>query len=134
KYRKKLADPEYRELYARWMEFGAFTPLMRSHGADAAREIYQFGKAGDPVYDAASKFINLRYSLLPYIYSTSWDITAHQSSMMRALFMDFAGDKNVWNATNEYMFGKSVLVNPVTRPMYIKAGTGGMAEEFGTVK
>lgn len=134
KYRKKLADPEYRELYARWMEFGAFTPLMRSHGADAPREIYQFGKAGDPVYDAANKFINLRYSLLPYIYSTSWDITAHQSSMMRALFMDFAGDKNVWNATDEYMFGKSVLVNPVTRPMYVKAGTGGMAEDFGTVK
>jgi len=134
KYRKKLADPEFRELYARWMEFGAFTPMMRSHGADAPREIYQFGKAGDKVYDAASKFIKIRYSLLPYIYSTSWDVTAHQSSMMRALFMDFAADKNVWNATDEYMFGKSILVNPVTRPMYVKAGTNGMEEDFDTVK
>jgi len=133
-YKKKLADPEYRELYARWMEFGAFTPLMRSHGADAPREIYQFGKAGDKVYDAAAKFVNLRYSLLPYIYSSSWDITAHQSSMMRALFMDFASDKNVWNSTDEYMFGKSILVNPVTKAMYVKAGTDGMVEDFGTVK
>ncbi|MEO6523789.1 MAG: glycoside hydrolase family 31 protein [Mucilaginibacter sp.] len=133
-FRKKLADPEYRELYARWMEFGAFTPLMRSHGADAPREIYQFGKAGDKVYDAAAKFVNLRYSLLPYIYSASWDITAHQSSMMRALFMDFAADKNVWNSTDEYMFGKSILVNPVTKAMYVKAGADGMVEDFGTVK
>lgn len=134
-YRKKLEDPDYRELYARWMEFGAFTPMMRSHGADAPREIYQFGKKGDKVYDAAEKAINMRYRLLPYIYSASWDITAHQSSMMRALFMDFAADKNVWNITNEYMFGKSILVNPVTKSMYVKSqGNNNNVEDFSTVK
>jgi len=135
KYPRKLQDADYRELYARWMEFGAFTPLMRSHGADAPREIYQFGKKGDKVYDAAEKFVNLRYRMLPYIYSTSWDVTAHQSSMMRALFMDFAADKKVWDNTGEYMFGKSILVNPVTKGMYTKAqAPNNNVEDFSTIK
>ncbi|MES2277256.1 MAG: TIM-barrel domain-containing protein [Bacteroidota bacterium] len=138
KFRRKLADPEYRELYARWIQFGAFCPMMRSHGADAPREIYQFGSKGTPVYDAVDKFINLRYSLLPYIYATSRDVTMHQSSMMRALFMDFSADKNTWNINNEYMFGKSILVCPVTNPQYVsKSGTGEnalMVEDFSSVK
>ena len=94
--------------------------MMRSHGTDAPREIYQFGKKGDRVYDAIEKYINLRYSLLPYIYSTSWDVTANQSTMMRALVMDFANDKNALDINDEYMFGKSMLVCPVTNPMYTK--------------
>ena len=122
KFRRKLADPDYRELYTRWMEFGAFCPMMRSHGADAPREIYQFGNKGDKVYDAIEKFIRLRYSLLPYIYATSWDVTAHQSSMMRALVMDFPKDNNAWDVNDEFMFGKSILVNPVTSSMYVKPG------------
>ena len=79
-----------------------------------------FGKKGDKIYDAIEKFINLRYKLLPYIYSTSWDVTANQSSMMRALVMDFANDKDALDINNEYMFGKSMLVCPVTTPMYSK--------------
>ena len=104
--------------------------MMRSHGADAPREIYQFGKKGDKVYDAIDKYINLRYSLLPYIYSTSWDITANQSSMMRALVMDFASDKQALDLNDEYMFGKSILVCPVTEGMY----SSNRQEDFGTVK
>jgi alpha-D-xyloside xylohydrolase len=120
KFRTKLEDAGYRELNARWMQFGAFCPMMRSHGADAPREIYQFGKKGDKVYDAIEKAINLRYSLLPYIYSASWDVTANQSSMMRALVMDFPNDKKALDINDEYMFGKSILVCPVTTPMYSK--------------
>jgi len=135
---KKLDDPEYRELYVRWLEFGTFIPMMRSHGTDAPREIYQFGKKGDRDFDAIDKYINLRYSLLPYIYSTSWDVTHNQSSMMRALVMDFPKDKNALDINDEYMFGKSLLVNPVTEPMYIKkTGEGRNAvatEDFSTVK
>ena len=123
RFRRKLADPDYRELYTRWIEFGTFCPMMRSHGADAPREIYQFGSKGDKVYDAIDKYINLRYRLLPYIYAASWDVTAHQSSMMRALVMDFANDKDALNINDEYMFGKSLLVSPVTSPMYTKPGT-----------
>lgn len=138
RYPRKLEDPEYRELYARWLEFGIFTPMMRSHGADAPREIYQFGKKGDKVYDAIEKFINLRYRFLPYIYSTSWEVTANQSSMMRALVMDFAADKNALDINDQYMFGKSLLVSPVTSAMYIKpVARGGdtiQAEDFSTIK
>lgn len=122
KFKRKLADPDYRELYTRWIEFGTFCPMMRSHGADAPREIYQFGSKGDKVYDAIERFINLRYRLLPYVYAASWDVTAHQSSMMRALVMDFPGDKDAWNISDQYMFGKSLLISPVINPMYTKPG------------
>jgi alpha-D-xyloside xylohydrolase len=119
-YKMKLDDADYRELYIRWIQFGTFCPMMRSHGTDAPREIYQFGKSGDRAYDAIEKFINLRYRLLPYIYAASWDITTNQSSMMRALMMDFANDKHALDINDEYMFGKSLLVCPVTHPMYSK--------------
>lgn len=119
-YENPLQNTDYRELYARWVQFGTFCPMMRSHGTDAPREIYQFGKKGNPIYDAIEKAINLRYLLLPYIYSTSWEVTTHQSTMMRALIMDFAEDKKVLDINDEYMFGKSLLVSPVTRPMYSK--------------
>jgi len=124
-FKKTLLDPDYLELYARWIQFGTFCPMMRSHGTDAPREIYQFGKKGDKIYDAIEKYINLRYTLLPYIYSTSWDVTAHQSSMMRALVMDFAKDKQALDINNQYMFGKSLLVCPVTKPMYSKISAEG---------
>jgi alpha-D-xyloside xylohydrolase len=116
---ERLRDAHYRELYVRWMQFGAFCPMMRSHGTDAPREIYQFGKKGEAIYDAIEKAITLRYALLPYIYTTSWNVTAHQSTMMRALMMDFVDDRATLNMNNEYMFGKSLLVCPVTQPLYV---------------
>jgi alpha-D-xyloside xylohydrolase len=135
---QKLDDANYRELYARWIQFGAFCPMMRSHGTDAPREIYQFGKKGDTIYDAIEKYINLRYTMLPYIYSTSWDVTANQSSMMRALVMDFAHDKNALDVDNQYMFGRSLLVCPVTKQMYSKISVHGKdttrVEDFSTIK
>ena len=110
-------NPAFQELYVRWLQFGAFTPMMRSHGTDIPREIYNFGKKGETIYDAIAKSIDLRYSLLPYIYSAAWDITNSQSTMMRALIMDFS-DKNVVNINNEYMFGKSILVAPIVNAQY----------------
>ncbi|PKQ45153.1 glycoside hydrolase family 31 protein [Confluentibacter flavum] len=138
KFPKKLEDPDYKELYARWVQFGTFSTMMRSHGADAPREIYQFGKKGDAIYDAIEKFIHLRYSLLPYIYSASHDVTANQSSMTRALVMDFTSDQNTHDINNQYMFGKSILVAPVTDPMYTKDVVTGNSnnniQDFSTVK
>jgi alpha-D-xyloside xylohydrolase len=137
-FKKGLDDANYRELYARWIQFGTFCPMMRSHGTDAPREIYQFGKKGDRIYDAIEKFITLRYNLLPYIYSTSWDVTSNQSTMTRALVMDFAKDKQALDINNEYMFGKSLLVCPVTKPMYSKIiGNGNettIVEDFSKIK
>lgn len=137
-FRRKLDDPDYRELYTRWLQFGAFCPMMRSHGTDAPREIYQFGNKGNWYYDAIEKFINLRYRFLPYIYSTSWDVTTNHASMMRALVMDFATDKNALDINDQFMFGKSILVSPVANPMYTKPGVTGKdtinVEDFSTIK
>lgn len=113
-----VRNPQFQELYVRWMQFGAFTPMMRSHGTDVPREIYQFGKKGEPIYDAMEKTIKLRYSLLPYIYSTSWDVSRHQSSFMRALVMDFPKDKEALDLNDQYMFGKSILVAPIVAAQY----------------
>ncbi len=111
-------NPMFQELYVRWLQFGAFNTMMRSHGTDLSREIYNFGQKGEPIYDAIEKTIQLRYSLLPYIYSTSWEVTDKQSSFMRALVMDFAKDKNVWDISDQFMFGKSILVAPVVNAQY----------------
>ncbi len=111
-------NPMFQELYVRWLQYGTFTPMMRSHGTDVPREIYQFGKEGDAVYDAIEKFIKLRYSLLPYIYSVSWDVSKNNSSFLRALSMDFSSDKKTWEINNEYLFGKSFLVAPILNPQY----------------
>ena len=133
-YPQKTLDPDYRELHVRWMQFGTFCPMMRSHGADAAREIWQFGKKGEPYYDAIEKYINLRYSLLPYIYSTSWQVTRHQASFLRALSMDFPADRRVWDMGSEYMFGTSFLVCPVTDPMYTRMEGENRVPDFSQVK
>ena len=111
-------NPQYQELYVRWMQYGLFCPVFRSHGADAPREIWQFGKKGEPVYDAIEKQIRLRYRLLPYLYSTAWQVTSNNDSYMRPLFADFAQDKKVWDMTDEFMFGRSILAAPIVNPQY----------------
>ena len=111
-------NPQYQELYVRWMQYGLFCPVFRSHGADAPREIYQFGKKGEPIYDAIESTIRLRYRLLPYIYSTAWQVTSANDSYLRALTYDFASDKNTWNLGSEFMFGRSILATPILDPQY----------------
>lgn len=113
-------NPQYQELYTRWMQFGAFTPMMRSHGTDVYRELYYYGKAGEPVFDALKDAVKLRYRFLPYIYSLSWQVTKNDDSFMRALFMQFNEDKNTWNNNSQYMFGHNILVCPVVKPLYTK--------------
>ncbi len=113
-------NPQFQELYVRWMQYGLFCPVFRSHGADAPREIWQFGQKGEPVYDAIEKQIRLRYRLIPYLYSTAWQVTAHNGSYMRPLFADFPQDKKVWNTTDEFLFGSSILAAPILNPQYTK--------------
>lgn len=113
-----VRNPQYQELYVRWMQFGAFMPMMRSHGTDVYRELYYYGKQGEPVYDALVDAVKLRYRFLPYIYSTSWQVSKNDDSFMRALFMDFKDDKATWDNNREYMFGRNVLVCPVLNPLY----------------
>lgn len=118
-YQGGATNKAYHELYIRWFQYGTFTPMQRSHGSGEKKEIYNLGKKGDWVYDTEEKYINLRYALLPYLYSTGWQVTSNAGSFLRALFMDFNEDKNVHDISNQYMFGKSFLVTPVTRNMYV---------------
>jgi alpha-D-xyloside xylohydrolase len=131
---KALENNAYRELYVRWIQFGAFTPMMRSHGTDAPKEIFRFGKRGDRDFDAIEKYINLRYSLLPYLYSTAWNVTNNAGSIMRPLFFDFANDKAVLDINDEYLFGKSILVAPVVNPMYVSSQDGKGTEDYSQTK
>ena len=111
-------NPMYQELYIRWMQFGTFCPMMRSHGTEVFRELYHFGTKGEPVYDALLNAVKLRYKLLPYIYSQSWQVSKNDDSYMRALVMDFPDDQNVWDNNREFMFGRSILVAPVNKALY----------------
>lgn len=129
-YPKGVADPAYRELYVRWLEFGAFCPVMRSHGTQTPREIYQFGEKGDWSYDAIAKFIKLRYRLLPYIYSLAWGVTSRSETFMRPLFMDFPQDTAAISRSNEFLFGPAFLVAPVTQPFYVSKKDGTAEVDF----
>ena len=111
-------NPRFKELYVRWLQYGAFSPMMRSHGESSRREIWEFGAPGEPVYDAIASTIRLRYKLLPYIYGTAWDVTASDGTFQRALVMDFAADKAVWEIPDEFLFGRSLLVAPVVEAQY----------------
>ena len=111
-------NPLFQELYVRWLQFGLFCPMMRSHGESSRREIWEFGKPGEPVYDAIAHAIRMRYKLMPYIYSTAHQVSAHDDSFMRALVMDFPADRRTWDMNDEFLFGRSLLVAPVTHPLY----------------
>ena len=130
-YPEGVKDPRFRELYVRWTQFGAFTPMMRSHGTCTPREIYQFGEQGSWEFNTLEKYIRLRYKMLPYMYSVAWDVTSNGGSFMRALFMDFPNDKNVFDINDQFMFGRSLLVAPVTEPMYVD---NDRKEDFGMIK
>lgn len=111
-------NPEYRELFARWNQFGIFNPIYRIHGTQVEREPYIF-KALDPeIYHSLLDAAHLRYRLLPYIYSLGWQSTAHGYTMMRGLAMDFPDDPKVRKIDDAFMFGPAFLVHPITRAMY----------------
>lgn len=117
-YEDGCADYGYRELYTRWFQYGAFLPVFRSHGTDCRREPWNFGSKGEPFYDALVKAIRLRYRLLPYIYSIAGAVWRENGTMMRLLAFDFPKDKKALEISDEYMFGPSLLICPVTEPMY----------------
>ena len=111
-------NPLFKELVARWTQFAVFEPMMRSHGAYTYREIYNMGQPGDSIYSCIERAIRMRYALLPYIYSTSWQVTSNRQTFMRPLMMDYPEDRRVWNMGDEYLFGGNFLVKPITSPCF----------------
>ena len=122
-YQEGCDDLGYRELYVRWLQYGTFLPMLRSHGTDTSREVWRFGQPGTMFYDTLVKFIKLRYRLLPYIYSVAGWVTHQDYTIMRALAFDFRNDPSTYNIKDQYMFGPAFLVNPVIEPMYYKSGS-----------
>lgn len=117
-YEEGCKDLGYRELYTRWYQYGAFLPVFRSHGTDTRREIWNYGEKGDMFYDTIEGFTRLRYKLLPYIYSLAAMVTLKDYTIMRLLAFDFPKDNKVYQVKDQFMFGSSLMVCPVTDPMY----------------
>lgn len=109
----QYTDPDYQELLTRWFQWGAFNPIFRLHGYQSETEPWKYGET---VTGNMQKIMKLRYSLLPYIYSEAWQVTHNGSTIMRPLVMDFRTDVQALKQPYEYMFGKSILVAPVTEP------------------
>jgi alpha-D-xyloside xylohydrolase len=109
----QYTDVKYHELLTRWFQWGALNPIFRIHGYQTETEPWKYGQT---VEDNMRKMLNLRYRLLPYIYSEAWQVTKNGSTMMRPLVMDFNGDTAAVNRQFEYMFGKSILAAPITEP------------------
>ena len=120
---------EWRELNLRWFQFGAFSPLFRSHGEAPHREIYEVSPAGSATYEGMRHYDRLRYRLMPYIYTLAADTYFRDGTIMRGLVMDFPADPAVRSIDDEYLFGRAFLVAPVTefgarrRSVYLPAGT-----------
>lgn len=104
-------NADYQELFTRWLQYGTFCPMMRVHGERPNKEPWRFGPATEKTI---TRYINLRYRLLPYIYSTAWMITNDHYTIMRPLVMDFGSDPAVANINDQFMFGPAIMVNPVT--------------------
>jgi len=108
-------DPAYRELFIRWFQFGTFCPIFRVHGtrSNDQNELWSYGPDAQKVLTAYDK---LRYELMPYIYSVAWKTTSDAYTPMRPLVMDFRTDARAENIGDQFLFGPSILVNPVTEP------------------
>lgn len=121
---------EWRELNTRWFQFGAFCPLFRSHGQFPLREIYNIAPQGTTEYNSLVYYDKLRYLLMPYIYSLAGHSYFDNYTIMRGLIMDFHADNKVYEIADQFMFGPSLLINPVytykarTRDVYLPSTTG----------
>ena len=104
---------EWRELQARWSQFGAFIPLFRVHGQWPTREIWNIAPDNHPAYKSFVYYDKLRYRLMPYLYSLAGWAHFKDYTLMRALIMDFNGDKEVENIGNQWMFGPALMACPV---------------------
>lgn len=116
-FARGVDDPAFREFFLRWFQYSCFCPLMRSHGTQTPREIWQFGEPGDVIYDALADFARLRMRLLPYSYSLAADCTFRGGTQMRPLAMDFPHDPRTHAIADQFMYGPALMPCPVTEPM-----------------
>jgi len=115
----------YHELLIRWFQYGAFCPIFRVHGYKSNAELWNYGAE---VEKLLMQYDELRYRLLPYIYSAAWGVTNKGESLMRALPLEFSSDPETRQIPDQFVFGPALLINPVTsegttqRALYLPAG------------
>jgi len=109
----QYTSPEYHELLIRWFQFGAFCPIFRIHGFHSDTEMWNYG---NKVEEILRQYDKLRYRLLPYIYSSAWAVTDRGHIMMKALPFVYPEDASLRQVSDQFLFGDSLLVNPVTEP------------------
>jgi len=133
----KFADsPEYPELLVRWYQYGLFLPILRVHGCRKT----EFWNYDSGTVALLTKYTNLRYRLMPYIYSLGAKVTLNDFTIYRALVMDFRNDTNVYDIKDEFMFGNEFLVSPVveqhaqSRKVYLPKTEGGWIDFWTGVK
>ncbi len=105
------------ELYTRWVQFGAFSPIFRTHATKSAKIERRFWAYPLPYYDAMRKAVLLRHALIPYIYSQARRTYETGISICYPLYYEFPKRSEAYAFKNEYYFGDDLLVNPVTKPM-----------------
>lgn len=118
--RNQYTSPEYHEMFIRWVQAGTFFPLMRVHGYKSNTEPWRYG---DKVEGIVAQYLDLRYRMLPYIYSQNAEIFFSGSTLMRPLVMDFSNDRKALEQNHQFMFGPSLLVAPVTKANVSKWNT-----------
>ncbi len=124
-------DPEFREVFVRWFQFGTFCPVMRLHGdrephseplgtsgggicsSGADNEVWSYGPE---VYEICKKYLEIRYRIKPYIEKLMREAHEKGTPVIRPLFYDFHEDKTAWQVEDQYMFGPDVLVAPILYP------------------
>jgi alpha-D-xyloside xylohydrolase len=129
RYAEGKDKEEWKELQARWYQFGSFLPMFRAHGQFPYREPFNIAAENEDSYKAMKSAIEMRYKLLPYLYSLAGDVHFNNGTILKGMMMEFPDDKKVENINDQFMCGKALLVNPVyafkdrNRKLYLPAGT-----------
>ncbi len=108
------SNPQYAELFSRWFQFSAFCPMFRVHGSYGLNPGKEFWRFDEKTQGILRTYLDLRYRLLPYLYSSAWQVTSEGSTFMRPLVLDFPKDSQALNIGDQYLFGPAIMVTPVT--------------------
>ena len=113
----KFYDPanaeEWQELQTRWHQFGTFVPLFRAHGQWPRRELWNIAPEGSPAYESILWYMQLRYRLMPYLYSLAGAVHFDDATLMRGLPMDYPDDPEVRDLSDQWMLGPALMACPV---------------------
>ncbi|MBQ2101911.1 MAG: DUF5110 domain-containing protein, partial [Lachnospiraceae bacterium] len=124
KYDEGPKDPAYCELFTRWYQWAAFLPIFRGHGTDFRRELWEFDQPQAPFYQALLRANQVRYELLPYVYSLAGQTYHKDASIIKPLAYAFTEDQETWEIRDQYLFGDALMICPVTTPYFFGENKG----------